>query len=359
MSKNNKNKNNLTKAITTKTVNKTNKTNKIKIEIPEEYEDEINLYLQNLTINKNKVKSQDISSSSNLNKNTYEVEQICDHVIKNNIWYFSVLFKGSKTPELIADSDCECEKLISEYLATKMINTIYCFCRVSSLSQTGENHVSLDAQETELINQCVSYNKNNKRIKVVKIAASAYKNIPVHLQIIGESARAGDEIVIYRVDRFSRNIVKYLSWIEELDNKHVEITSFIDKLVYSKNKLEFIQKIVDANKESKLISDRIKMSITARKQRGDQSVGKLPYGKKYKRLINCSSSSSSSNNSSGSSTSRLEVIDDLQAVTVINKVKAMNKFSNKTIADKLNKEGTYKNNRRWTPAMVRYIKDRC
>ena len=195
----------------------------------------------------------------------------------------------------------------------------------------------MDAQEQEL-RQSIVQNKNT-RIKVIRISKSAYKDIPKEFIEIGEVCKKGDSILIYRVDRLSRNVVTFLSWLEDLNNREVDIYSLSEKLSFSKNKLDFIQAIVNAQKESALIGERIKMAFKRKKNRGDERVGRLPYGKKYKRLQN----------------NTMIIEDNSDEQWIINIIKN-NKNKIPKIVEQLNNLGIKKNGRPWNANMVRRIK---
>ena len=270
-----------------------------------------------------------------------EVSSIMDHAIDpvSGLYTFRIKFVDRKS-EWIRDVDTNCERSISAYCSSKGIKTVYVFCRVSSKGQIGENHVSLDAQEGELAKMAKEKFPEH-RVKVYKISASAYKDIPDCLKMIGEAAEmcAGSQIIIYRVDRLSRNIVKYLSWMENLNNKKVGIHSFADKISYDTDKLVFIQKVLDSQKESALIGERIKMSIKKRKERGDECIGGVAYGKKCRRT----------------ETGKLVVVANEEELSVIDYIKS-SKAPSITVASILNKKGLKKKGRSWSKKMVEKIR---
>jgi DNA invertase Pin-like site-specific DNA recombinase len=310
----------------------------VTLHIPSKYEDDMMKYFKKLSISDNITNTIMTIDTPN----TSEISKVIKHKIVSGEWYFLLKFKDEYVPQWVTDDYCFCEELISAYLNKENINTVYYYCRVSSKNQIGPDHYSLDTQEHELIQNITN---NNKRVKIIRSIGSAYKNIPKDLRNIGDSAHSGDEIVVYRVDRFGRNIVSFLSWMEEINNKNVKIISYKDKIDYSKNRLEFIQKLLDATKESKLLSERIKLSVKFRRDRGDVAVGKLKFGKKYKRVT-------------VGNITKQDVVDDVNALNIIKKIKNM-KYSNRCIAEKLNDKNLFKNNKRWTPNMIKYIKDKC
>ena len=215
-------------------------------------------------------------------ENRVEVKKIIGHNRSKltGIFTFKIKFVDG-TIEDVSDLDCSCESVIRNYMEEqKLGRTVYCVCRVSSKQQVGPRHVSLKVQELRLKKEAGQYGKN-VRTKVVQMSASAYKGIPRMLEEIGECAREGDVIMIYRVDRLSRNIVKYLSWLEDLMERGVEVVAVDENITYRKDKLRFIQCILDANRESEMIGKRVRASIQHRRERGDEWIGgRIPKGKK-------------------------------------------------------------------------------
>lgn len=153
--------------------------------------------------------------------------------------------------------------------------TLYIVCRVSSATQVGENHTSMDIQEQELRKYARDF-YGDYNVVVVRITGSAFKRIP--RQLTDLSLASGDILLVYRLDRLGRNIYEYVNWIRNLATRGVDFVSFVERISYSKNELEFIQGILDANKEAKHISDRVKDSVRYRRENGHY-VGSCPYGK--------------------------------------------------------------------------------
>lgn len=271
----------------------------------------------------------------------YEVDKVLDHKCDNGQYYFLLKFKGFPETEWVHDKDCFCEKLIREYLNRKDPNlrTVYCVCRVSTKKQAGPTHVSLQVQEERLKRISAPY--EGYRIKFLHISESAYKNIPNMLLRVGEVANKGDKILIYRVDRLSRNIVKFLAFLENLNDRGVEIFSQEEGIWYSSKKLEFIQRIVDANREAELLGKRIKDAFALRKARGDECLGRPPFGF---RLIR------SDNN-------RLVKVENMAEKKIICMIKDLYLNSDynsaQDIANILNEGKFFKRGKQWSAEMVR------
>ena len=157
----------------------------------------------------------------------YEVKDVIDHKNDGPSWEFLIRWSNG-TESWIADDECNCEVFISEYLHRLGINTVYIFCRVSTKNQSRTDCVSLDAQLDELLplaHQILAHQIGCQRIKVIKISKGAYKKVPKEMLDICEAAQAGDHVLIYRVDRLSRNIFDFLKEIEDLRYRGVTVYS--------------------------------------------------------------------------------------------------------------------------------------
>lgn len=300
-------------------------------------------------LNKNIQKLMDLninnfnSNFSIFETNKSEVLSIKKHKIDiYNKWSFLIQFKD-KTQNWIKDEDCECELMISKYLEKIKKNTVYFFCRVSTKEQDGCTNVSLKSQENELHKNIYLY-KDKYRIRTYKITNSAYKDIPTVLKRIGEACIPGDIIMTYNIDRLSRNIIKYLAWLEELTENKITIFALMENISYNNEKLKFIQAILDAHIESDKISKRIKMSYQHKIERGDEAVGYLKYGKKYHHIVQ------------NGKTVRKVVKDNENEQKVIKLIKKMKNNSNEYVSKYLNQHGYTKRGRVWSPNMINYIK---
>jgi DNA invertase Pin-like site-specific DNA recombinase len=284
------------------------------------------------------------------NSSTYAiVEMVLSHRIMRGVLQFLVKWEGysNEYNEWVNDEDCTCDGLISEYFTRENIpiNTVYCFCRVSSKNQSGINHVSLKTQMRQTLEASKEY--FGFRIKVVQVIGSAYRTIPDKLKQIGDSCRSGDVIIVYRADRFARNVIHYLWWIEQLSAKGVVIRSIEDNVCYhselnDSEKLKFIKCIVEAHDESARLSNRVRSSLVERRRRGDECLGSTPYGQK---LV------------SEEGTGRLVKVDNPEELKTIDRIVSMSKrgVPYESIADDLNAEGNRKRNRMWSENMVKNI----
>lgn len=315
----------------------------INMKVPEELADQIQNYMEQLQV----AQPMDVINNDVDDDGTIpwveEVLAVVNHRIKNNKWEFRLKFASGI--EWIPQDRCACSDLINTYLVKKNIKTTHLFCRVSTKEQTSCESTSLPLQESRLQESAENLNSDN-RIVVHKISGSAYQNVPSKLIEVGETVSRGDTIMVWRIDRLSRNIVEYLSWLEDLNNRGVNIVAHQEKLNYRSNKLEFIEHIVNAQKEAELLGSRIKNSYEYRRERGDEAVGRLPWGKKYHRILS----------SDGSQTLRKVVVDNPEEIMITRKIKS-SRANYGSLADKLNREGKFKRNKRWTAMMIKRIKE--
>lgn len=249
---------------------------------------------------------------------------------------FKVRWASDRRTEWVRDEDCNMGSLITDYLHEKGIKTAYLFCRVSTKEQAGSTSLSLQAQETALRG---AVPEEFQRVRVFSISKSAYTSIPRVLQDIGEAAIQGDAILVWRVDRLSRNIIHYLEWCEELAERGVTIYSQQDNLSYTDDRLAFIQAIVEAQKEAMILGERVKAAFREKRRRGDESIGGLPYGKRYKRLMGADGR-----------TDRMVVVNDPNETDIIRRIRTSQTPA--LMAGLLNDAGIRKRGRKWTAGMV-------
>lgn len=316
----------------TSTVNRT-------MQVPLELFDQLQQHLATLQMTQQA--NSDTSDEINGEFEVGVVKKVINHRVNSETgeWSFHIMFTNNTT-EWIEDAKCDCEMMIGEYMATRQLRTAHVFCRVSTKEQASSSSTSLATQESEL-RKAVIISGCAGRIRVHKLSASAYKKIPTKLVDIGDTAVEGDSIYVWRVDRLSRNISLTLSWVEDLDSRGVNLVAFSEGLTFRNNKLAFIQCILDAQKEAKLLGDRIKMSYKYRRERGDEAVGRLAYGKKYHRVMT----------SDGLGTQHKLVVDNPEEILVIRRIKTSTSCATR-LAQTLKSEGITKRGRQWSATMI-------
>jgi DNA invertase Pin-like site-specific DNA recombinase len=304
------------------------------IKIPNNIVDQVRSFMNDLSIDSKNI-SHEIKDTEYC-----DVKEILNS--KSNSpsdWTFQIMF-SDKSVQWVADKDCNCETLISQYLEEVGINTAHLLCRVSSLKQANARSTSLQTQQIELEKSQALFNFD--RIKIHKINKSAYKSIPQYLVDLGENLKEGDGLFVWKIDRLSRNIVRYLSWLEDLSDRGVIIYSHMENIYYKNNKTQFLQYLLNAQKEAEELGNRIKMSYKRKRERGDEAIGSLPYGQKYKRI-------------KIGEIVRNVVINHSYEQKLINMI-CSSKSSDQELAEKMNVEGKLKRGKKWNKGMVRRIR---
>ena len=140
----------------------------------------------------------------------------------------------------------------------------------------------------------------------------------------------------------NRNIFKILSLLEDLNARGVHLYAQDEDLWYGEKKMDFVQHILDATKESFYIGKRVKMSIEHRRKCGHEVFGSVEYGYKSVR----------------DSEGRLKKVEDKNEKKVILFIKkeiVQKGKSAKEVMTELNKKGITKRGRQWTVAMVKGV----
>lgn len=317
----------------------------VTMEVPAEMVEQLREYMNSLSIaqvnsTQPEESPQDVQDDSELEQ--AEVWKILGHrITKDGTWQFELVWKNTREREWVNDDDCSCEYLISEYLKKKCINTAYLFCRVSTQEQAQSTNVSLKAQESSL--RAAASAMPFQRVRVYSISQSAYRKIPTTLRLIGDAALKGDGILVWRVDRLSRNIEEYMEWIKDLHGRGVMLYSHQESITYADNKIAFLQALLDSQKEAHVLGERVKLANCRKRERGDEQVGGLPYGKRYKRILN-----------PDGSTHHKEVENHPGECAIIKLVAELSKttMNSNAIAAKLNKDNISKRGRKWKKGMI-------
>lgn len=321
----------------------------VTMEVPASMVEQLQQYMNALSMTQNAT-TQPTTRSEEFPRDDYEdteeleqaeVSKIHRHRIKEDgTWQFELSWKKSRAREWVNDQDCSCEYLISEYLNKQGISTAYLFCRVSTQEQAQSTNISLEAQEAEL--RAAVSTMPFQRVRVYSISQSAYRRIPTTLRRIGEAALKGDAILVWRVDRLSRNIEEYMEWIKELHEREVMLYSHQESITYAENKIAFLQALLDSQKEAFILGERVKLANKRKRDRGDEQVGGLPYGKRYKRILN-----------PDGTTHHKEVESHPEECAIINLVIDMRKTMGACdIARQLNRDNVQKRGRKWSKGMV-------
>ena len=167
------------------------------------------------------------------------------------------------------------------------INNGFIYGRISTKGQNNDmnGNLSLNSQVVMAKNFC---DANHIIIKSVgNDIGSAYNNPGQNQKELSRMVRMmnfGDLLVVADISRLFRNLDFAMKIIGTIKKKESFIYSFTDKIWYNNpNRIcddeVFYQKILDSQKESNKISQRMKRSVEFRKNRGDK-FGIAPWGKK-------------------------------------------------------------------------------
>jgi hypothetical protein len=89
------------------------------------------------------------------------------------------------------------------------------------------------------------------------------------------------------------------------------------------------------------LGERVKLAYKQKRERGDERVGGLPYGKKYHRLLR-----------EDGMTLRKTVVDHPDEMAVVDRIMKNGYESAAKLADHLNREGITKRGRKWNRLSV-------
>lgn len=160
----------------------------------------------------------------------------------------------------------------------------YAYIRVSSLGQSGPNHVSLEAQLFQ-INKFLEYHRFPKVDKVISEVGSARnpKLLPALTNLI-KTVPNGSNIWIHRMDRFSRNVDFAIETLDSLATRRVAVCSVMEPNANSnsnQNQEHMLNIFEHAQYESDHRSKVIKQTFDAIKANGG-ILGAAPFGTQLK-----------------------------------------------------------------------------
>lgn len=167
-------------------------------------------------------------------------------------------------------------------LVSKPINYIYIYNRVSTVKQTSDKKLGLSSQKDLCDKYITQFYPNNQNILKFYDIGSSYKS---HKILIGMKdlickLKPNSLILISETSRLGRSQKMVEQILKIVKKKKSFIVSISEKLVFGKTKLNdkiFIQKVIDAKKESDTLSLRIKNTQAYIKRNGGY-IGKAPFG---------------------------------------------------------------------------------
>ena len=151
--------------------------------------------------------------------------------------------------------------------------SVIIYSRISSKAQ------SLEAQTSSCKDYCVKNNLTVTEIITETGSGRSMKNLKKLRKLITGSKNI--TILVYSVDRFSRNTADALNFMKILDSNNINLISVADNIDLSSGsgRHSFRMRVSAAELEIDLLSERVKRSIAFKRSRGD-FIGVAPYGYK-------------------------------------------------------------------------------
>lgn len=141
----------------------------------------------------------------------------------------------------------------------KTINEVIIYCRISTPSQSSE------AQEFACKEYCNYHNLNI--VKIIHEVGSAYKNIKLYKLEDLINNNKDKILLIYSIDRFSRNLNKCNELLESIEKNNLILKSAREEvdLTTPLGRHNFRNYVSQAQFESEMISERIKNTLNYKK----------------------------------------------------------------------------------------------
>ena len=152
---------------------------------------------------------------------------------------------------------------------------IHIYIRVSSKRQADEGGVSLDAQQQK----CLEYVQQHFVHTIPFIRREIVSARDLRNQLIANTTDIVDNdiIVVYNVSRFSRDSVRGIEFVNTLRKRNIRVISVMEGIDSISCRAAFRTKIVEANEESDVISDRVSGAVAFIRKNGGH-IGAAPFG---------------------------------------------------------------------------------
>jgi DNA invertase Pin-like site-specific DNA recombinase len=158
---------------------------------------------------------------------------------------------------------------------------VFCYIRVSSKKQSQADHVSLDLQEKaclEYFNQNFNKSEYSSCTVISEVGSARFFSEQEKLnQLINHDLNANDVILVYNVSRLTRDSSAGINMLYHFAGSKINVISVTEKISLCGSRLMFRQKLVEANEESDVISERVQAANNFIKSRGGH-LGPAPYG---------------------------------------------------------------------------------
>jgi len=152
------------------------------------------------------------------------------------------------------------------------------YIRVSTEYQTQVDSNSIETQKRLCKDLCER--KGIPVAKIIEQVKSGRKDRRELVDIVEKELKKGDSIVVWAVSRFARSQKTTLLLVETLAKKKGRLLSYSENLDTSEDDKFLGLHAWIAEMESKQISERVKMSLTSKRLRGEHT-GSVPFGYKF------------------------------------------------------------------------------
>ena len=165
----------------------------------------------------------------------------------------------------------------------KNIQTPWSFCIVYARQST-QNQQSLDEQTTACLNHAANLGYHYANVITYKGSAwngQNFKNLGRQLKSYANT----DALFVYDVSRFTRDVISALKLLESIDRHNICVYSIVDGIKWDntrESQEQFMEKMLEAQKFSTALSNRIKRKNEFLKSKGSV-FGNAPYGKQVER----------------------------------------------------------------------------
>lgn len=230
-------------------------------------------------------------------------------------------------------------------LVSKPIDYIYIYNRVSTGKQSSDKKLGLSTQKDLCGKYITKFYPDNQNILNFYDIGSSYKTqkILIGMKDLICKLKQNSLILISETSRLGRSKKMVEQILKIVKKKKSFIVSISENLVFGKTKLNdkfFIQKIIDAEKESDTLSLRIKNTHTYIKKNGGY-IGKAPFGYSIKKNHR-----------------NIPVLkENPQDFMLIDKIVNLSNecLSYSEIKDIMNNQNILNNNKKWTTSKVKNI----
>ena len=235
--------------------------------------------------------------------------------------------------------------------------TVFIYTRVSSKAQATITNVSLDMQKERCVAEIkTKYSEYSFGHYFSETVSGRYLVNQIHLCHLCEIACEGDLILVYNISRFTRDASAGIDLLYKLQSRGINVASVMEQIDYKSHRSVFRQKLLEANEESDMISDRVTNANEFIRSHGGV-IGTPSYGYLAVRQ-----------EIPGSSFQIRKLAPNIEEMSLITRIQSMvENVKNQNIADEarvgvcnivadmLNAEGCLKRGKQWNAFTVKNV----